>query len=435
MEPHHNPLQNLTWGHMNDIVYRLRIENPDLDPDSLPLSELLRINKRSNQYHSRTMHNVVQTKPSQVLYGEEENDGDDEYEDDAEEPHLQAATPLPSPHLSKPLPPSPKPHSPTPHDEPHAPGDSEHHPPPLLQKGSDGLHDIPTPSSHYNSIFGGPRLSTVHAQIKASILSHTTAQIKLLRQRKLDRAASKRKEKLNRAATKRGASPQTSSTKGSPLPWPTSPVTPVDENKIFPPHRPNTPFSPLALDALRTQSESPQRSRTVLRKQKARLSTPIQDLSPPTPPILSPDGGVESGTERGRTRLRKEKPSSRNEHDDVPRGKEGLKISRPMLQHPIMIPVVSLELANELASPGKGRVGSPLVEEQRVSSGDEGGVGEAGAQNGGVGGQYEGGVGCDAGEAAEGDVGRERRRAALLEGMLDLGTGPLLDEEIFWRLG
>lgn len=143
--------------------------------------------------------------------------------------------------------------------------------------------------------------------------------------------------------------------------------------------------------------------------------------------------GVESGTERGRTRLRKEKPSSRNEHEDLPRGKEGLKISRPMLQHPIMIPVVSLELANELVSPGKGRVGSPLVGEQRVSSGDEGGVGEVGVHNGGVEGQYEGGVGCDA-EGAEGDVRRERRRAALLEGMLDLGTGPLLDEEILWRL-
>ena len=378
------PLQNLTVGDLLEALRRLQCESPTFGTETLSLSELLRIANRKPPETLKKKARAAFTKPHTIKHNEQEEDGDDEYEDDLEETQPQPSARFPPPYFSKPLPTRPKQCDQYLYNPPHDDNSTDLK---ALCKGSDGIRDARHPAAaNYNSVFGGPHLTDVQRHIEESIPAHALAQRKLLK--KSGKLPSTRK-------AKRYASPRTPSSKGSPRPWPISPLTP-DEQKSPSPRGAYTPFSAKKLTLARAHSESPQRTRTRLHKHQARLSAPMflpHAMSQP-PAAFGLEAEADSSTERGRTRLRKDEHPLREL--SYRRG-EGPPIGRPILQHPILMPTMSLDSASRLVSPGlhsEVKMPSPLVREQKASSAEE--EGKAGAQGDGdacghVGGRSTGG--------------------------------------------
>lgn len=221
---------------------------------------------------------------------EDGNDGDDEFEADIEGVY---ASLLPTPSFD-PLPPAqalPVHFKPGPQAATTTPHNITSLDPHLLVKGSDGIRDRNT-APHHTSIFGGVPLADIHASIHAAIPSRTA-----LHEARLDHPSD--------------------TPFPSPSPLPRARTAPL-----------STRFT-----ALRTRSESPHYSRTRLRKQRVRRSAPTASGA------TSYRTDAESEADRGRSRTRE-------------RG-AGLVISKPILQHPILVPGVHMGV-------GGGRsVGTP----------------------------------------------------------------------------
>lgn len=357
-------------GNLLDALHRLQCGSPELDTETLTLSELLHISDGKSPQPTSTAPRLELPQFHAINYHDQEGDGDDEYEDEREEAPQQPATHLLPPHFSKPLPTRPKQGNQYLYNPPHdvRPTDLT-----ALRKGSDGIRDARhSAGANYNSIFGGPQLTDVQRHIEETIPAHTLTQRKLLKQKKPGKSSSKRQARLESTTSKRHASPRTPSSKGSPF-------TPNEEQKS-PSPRPYTPF-PKKFALTRAHSESPQRSRTRLHKQEARMSAPMLIPHALNQPTTAFNLDTDSGAERGRTRLRKDKqPFREKSHRRLRGGKEGLAISKPTLQHPVLLPTMSLGTASHLVSPGLHndvRTPSPLVKEQKVSSAEEGSTADA----------------------------------------------------------
>ncbi|KAJ4298929.1 hypothetical protein N0V90_004172 [Kalmusia sp. IMI 367209] len=377
------------WGsqscHVLGAIGRVANDKVDVETSYVVTASRPRANTRLRLLRRRMAIDAIADRAAQIANHaftedakiesyEDDNDGDDERDDEGrlrmQDLKLRPLPAIPSTTFRNPFFASPFQNRAASSD------------PPQLYKGSDGLRD----RRHFgrddrgNSRIIGDVAAT-RRRIQEALPSYTAAQAKRLKNQK-------RELESSRSPSSKGSP--------SPRPWPKSPRVPTKNHDRSPSlehvRAKTSPLPANRFTSLRTHSESPKRSRTRLRKHRARLSDGNASAPPTTLHLQSePESSTEPNTyqrgiERGRTRLRKGSPaaliappprypSQTSTEDEIAlRERSPLPtISNPVLQastQPIAIPSVCLPKGSPTLQGASTApmTPSPLATEQKRSA-------------------------------------------------------------------